>query len=240
MGRLKDSLKKIKFQILSFRLHLHCATVRTAEEKKIKTESAIARLNGGNEAQKICAELEARRRITAIDEYIEESSEKELTYRYKKLKGSFAYTSVMGLFKLPRRFMLVTRISKFISVFFTVVEAGAFFIILLLLLPFFVLIYTFYASSDLYRRKRYADRIFSQSPNGIAVIIYSGKEKTERIDASAYKDFGTVIKVRQNAPFFSVAVGVDRYGCYYAKSGFLDYLRKRNSQNRTDITIIRL
>ncbi len=247
MGKVRETFERLKRNILSFRIRLQESNIRASVEKKLMLEEKLARIEMGERSVGACANAEARRRILNTCEKMNESGGDELTYRYRKLKDSAAYVSVKNIFKLPRRFMLVSRLTRYISLLLTIIETSAFalaFVILLALsLPFTVIGYIVYWLIGRRRFERYAEQISKQSESGIVILMYSTRDKRriKNTDASLYAEDGkAVLKIDLDPSFGMMNVGIDHHRCYYGRPRFKEYLEKKNMIKTSDITVIRL
>ncbi len=246
MGKIKDLYRRIYLNILSLRIQLQESTIRTSVEKKLLLEEKAAKLEQGENSDE-CANAEAQRRILNTCQRIKETSSSEIAYRYKKITDSFVYSSVKNIFKLPRRFMLVSKITVYVSTALTIIETSAFAlvfaIVLLLSLPFTFIGYVVYGLTGTRRFKRVSARLSEDSKKGITVLIYStkDKQKIKNINASSYGTDGrAVLKINDNPTIFAMNAGVDKYGCYYGRMRFWEFVEKKNVLSTDDITVIRL
>ncbi len=246
MGRITDLFEKIYLNVLELRIRLQESTIRTAVEKKLLLEEKAVQLEIGK-----CSDeyfnAEIQRRILNVCEGIKKRSGSRIAYRYKKITDSFAYSSVKNLFKLPRRFSLLSKLAVYISTVVAVIETSAFaltlVIMLILSLPFTLVGYTVYGTLGKRRFEKFAKKLALDSEKGVTVLIYStnDKRKIKNINASAYAKNGrSVLKINGDQAILTMNVGIDRYGCYYAGTRFREYMEKNNVISTDDITVIRL
>ncbi len=239
MGRIKDALKKTRLGILSLRVKLQESNIRSCTEKKLILEEKLAKLQGGENCTEICVLAQARRRMLNARQKSDDRSGDELTYAYHKIKNSTVYTSVRGLFRIPRRFVFI---SKLVSTLFAVVQTSIFALLSLLLLPFLALGYIVYGLLGYRQYKKYAAQIASRSKNGAVILIYHTKDtNVKNINASAYQNGeNAVVKIDASPSLLFMRTGVDKNGCYYGRERFLEYLKKKDVLCADSTTLIRL